>query len=97
VTLNALTFAVAWEEHGETIVWVAGVIVALGVIYRYIAKPFRIMVKFAQRVDHSLDAVEQQLLTNNGGSTLKDKIEATHRLAISLDERVTKLEKEKNP
>lgn len=89
--------AVAWEEHGQTIVWVAGVLVAGGVIYRYVAKPFRIMVKFAQRVEASLDAVEATLLSNNGGSTIKDKIEATHRLAVSLDERVTKLEKEKNP
>lgn len=92
-----MSIAVAWEEHGQTIVWAAGVLVAAGVIYRYVAKPIRIMYRFAQRVEASLDAVETTLLSNNGGSTLLDKIEETHRLAVSLDKRVTNLEKEKNP
>ena len=78
----ALFLAVAWEQHGREIVTGAAVLVALGVIWRYLILP---PVRLFKRLDKAVTAVETQLLTNNGGSTVLDKIDA-------IDERTKALE-----
>lgn len=69
-------FAVAWEEHGDNIIRGAAVLGALAVFGRMVVMP---LIRFFRRIERSLVAVEQQLLTNNGGSTMKDKVEALMR------------------
>ena len=92
--------AVAWEEHGRLIVAGAAVLTALGVFWRFVVKPIyeatRRMVHFVDDLHDVMGAVREQLLTNNGGSTLKDKIEATHSYAQSIDGRVKRLEGKDN-
>ena len=77
--------AVAWGEHAEELKAVAAVLVALGVIARYVILP---VMRFFQRMERALSAVEEQLLTNNGGSTLKDKVEKIMRhLGLEVKDR----------
>jgi hypothetical protein len=106
VILNPIIFAIAWEEHGETIIRFAAILAALGVIVGMANKlAIKPIIRWGKRVERALDAVESQLLTNNGGSTTKDKLEdiqartktiGTH--VGSLEKRVRRLEqKEKNP
>jgi len=97
--------AIAWEEHGETIIRVAAILVAFGAIVgmanKWAVQP---IIRWGKRVERALDAVESQLLTNNGGSTTKDRLEdiqkqtkAINTHVGTLERRVRRLEKEKNP
>lgn len=83
MTLIAFFLAVAWEEHGKEIVAAAAVIAAVGVIYRSVVHP---LVRWGRRLDAGWEAVRTQLMTNNGGSTLKDKIDAIDRRTLALEE-----------
>ncbi len=52
---------------------------------------------FLRKVVHIVDALEQikkpvQELKNNGGSSVKDKVDDTHELVVGLVDRVRKLE-----
>ena len=90
--MNTVGFflAVAWEEHGETIIRVAAVIAALGVIggafSKWVVKP---MVRWGHRVERALIAVEKDLLTNNGGSTTRDAIDRIESRLTTLEDYVT--------
>jgi len=99
--LAGLVIAIAWEEHGELIVRLAAILVALGAIVgmcnKWVAQP---IIRWGKRVERALDAVESQLLTNNGGSTTKDKLEdiqkqtkAINAHVGALDKRVGRLER----
>lgn len=96
--------SVAWQEHGDKFMWVGGVVAMCGVLWKWPIRPalhrLREMFAFMERLDKVIGAVEETLLTNNGGSTILDKTEATHRLAQEtahrLSDLITKLEKEKS-
>ena len=75
------------HDIGREVVFWAGVVVAASALgaafHRWIGRP---VWRFVRKVDGFIDnwqavsgVVHDQLLTNNGGSTLKDKIEATQR------------------
>ena len=83
--MNLLAFflAVAWEQHGREIITIAAVLTAIGVIYRAVVRP---LISWGRRVDEGWEAVRTQLMTNNGGSTLKDKIEAIDARTKALEE-----------
>ena len=68
--------AVAWNRHIDETIRIAALIVAFGTI----AKVVHWAYKLGKRVERVFTTVEQQLLTNNGGSTLKDKVEALMRV-----------------
>lgn len=98
ILLAFTLLGVDWDQHGRSVVWVAGVLIGLSVIWKYILWP---LVHFGKLVNDYMEhqskinkAVEVTLLSNNGGSTLKDKIEDTHALVQSLDVRVARLEKD---
>lgn len=79
----AFFLAVAWEQHGREIVAAAAVIAACGVIYRAVVRP---LISWGRRLDQGWEAVRTQLMTNNGGSTLKDKIDAIDQRTAALEE-----------
>ena len=81
--------AVAWHEHGVTVIFVGAIVGACTVVWtqalgpltkRFVARWKRIL-KYFDRMELTMDAVETTLLTNNGGSTLKDKADKTYDLA----------------
>lgn len=84
--------AVAWEEHGREIIWIAGVIGACGVIYRGVVRP---MYRFFKRLERSLLNTES-MFRNNGGSSPADKWDRTEekvdlvieQLGIDLPDRL---------
>lgn len=86
--------AIAWEEHGETIIRVAAVLTGLavigGLVKKWVVDP---VVHWGKRVERALDAVESQLLTNNGGSTTKDKLEDIQKQTKAINSHVGTLEK----
>ena len=85
MTVLAFFLAVAWKEHADEVQATAAVLIALGVIGRFVVLP---VVRFFQRMERALGAVEEQLLTNNGGSTLKDKVEKIMRhLGLEVKDR----------
>ena len=81
--LLAMFLAVAWEQHSREVIAAAAVIAAIGVIYRSVVRP---LVRWGRRLDQGWEAVRTQLMTNNGGSTLKDKIDAIDARTKALEE-----------
>jgi hypothetical protein len=67
---------------------VAALVVALGVLYRYIVKPIRDTV---HRIDVAVTYVESEL-RNNGGSTLRDKLDKLADNVCDIHGRMTQLE-----
>lgn len=84
--LLAFFMAVAWEQHGKEILLAAGVITALTAGVRAMWKLGKRVVAFFVRVENSLRAVETQLMTNNGGSTVLDKIDVIDKRTAALEE-----------
>jgi hypothetical protein len=92
--------AVAWREHGDQFMWAGGIIAMVGVLWKWPLKPmvgrFQRILAFLERLEVVMGAVEETLLKNNGGSTILDKTDATHRLAqetaARLCDLITKME-----
>lgn len=95
ILLVGYSLAVAWEEHGRELMWIAGAVTALGVLGKAVLSVWRGVKKimaFVDRVGAVVDVVEKELLSNNGGSTQKDKIEATHKAVVQIEQRLRRLE-----
>lgn len=67
------------HSAGEAIVWAAGVIAALGVLWRYIVRPITRARREAWRRFHALADLVERELTYNGGASMKDATSATRR------------------
>jgi hypothetical protein len=67
---------------GETIILIAAVIAAVGVI---VAKGIIAPMRFAQRIERAMSRVEHEL-GNNGGGTLRDRVDAICREQRDLAE-----------
>lgn len=75
-----LMAAMSWTGTGERIVLASAVVVALGVLWRYIARP---VWRFIRWLQHEVrdemdrrkrtDALLERELTHNGGSSMKDQ------------------------
>lgn len=69
---------VAWRAVGENVVLASCVVVALGVLWRYVGRPVSAAV-----------AIIQRELTHNGGSSVKDHTSQTRdELALLTDQMV---------
>ena len=84
--LLAFFLAVAWEQHGKEIVLAGAAIGVLTAGVRQMWKYGKRVVAFFVRVEKSLNAVETQLMTNNGGSTVLDKIDNINERTAALEE-----------
>lgn len=59
------------REIGELVIWIAGVLAAVSLIWHKGIKP---PIRFAQRVETAMCRVEHEL-GNNGGGTLRDHVD----------------------
>ena len=70
----ASLLSVAWDEHGSEVMRVAGVLGALAVIGRLAVVP---VYRFFKNLESVVVVVKETLMTNNGGSTIKDQNDRT--------------------
>lgn len=80
-----------WHTWGETLVWIAGVVTALGIISR--TKPAKwlygqLIGKPATEWGRKVvgDVVDEKVSQNNGGSSIKDQIDAVKEAQNTLTE-----------
>lgn len=87
--MSALAFflAVAWEEHGDTVITAAAVLAAIGAIYRLAIRP---IIAIFHRIDKALVVVEKELQPN-GGSSLRDAVNRVEFVAGHTSARVEQL------
>lgn len=94
----AYTLGIAWEQHGREIIVGASVIAAMTVIWKTVIMPIGAGIhKVMNLVDRMLAVitiVEQELLSDDGWSVLKEKIEVTHERVDAIDRRLHLLEGE---
>lgn len=83
----AFFMAVAWEEHSQQILTVAAVIVALGVIWRYLILP---PIRLFKRLEKAVLLVEKEMRPN-GGSSLRDSTDRLERIVGQVSIDVTKI------
>jgi hypothetical protein len=79
--------AVAWEEHGREIVTGAAVLVAMGVIWRYLILP---PIRLFKRLEKAVMMVEREMRPN-GGSSLRDSNDRLERVVGEVSVEVAKI------